>query len=130
MSERLAILGAPRTGKTALAGTLATERNCAPRSTDELIGLGWSEASEAAAAWFDDPANQIIEGVAVARALRKWLAAHPEGKPVDRLIILTNAPFEAHTPGQATMGKGINTVLAEIEPQLRARGVAIERRKQ
>lgn len=126
--ERLAILGAPKTGKTTLAAKLANENACEVRGTDDLIGLGWSEASEAAAAWFDDPTNQIIEGVAVARALRKWLAAHPEGKPVDRLIILANAPFEQHTQGQASMGKGIVTVLAEIEPELLRRGVAIDRR--
>jgi hypothetical protein len=124
---KIAIIGAPKTGKTTLGQKLADERGCVCRSTDEVMSLGWSESSLAVSHWFDED-TPIIEGVAVARALRKWLDRNPIGKPIDTLIVISNSPFEAPTPGQASMGKGIATVLAEIEPALRARGVSIERR--
>lgn len=123
---KIAILGAPKTGKTTLASKMAGDSNSSCRSTDEVMNLGWSEASAEVSTWFDQDCP-IIEGVGVARALRKWLERNPTGKPVDKLIVLTNEPFTAHTPGQASMGKGIQTVLAEIEPALKARGVVIER---
>ena len=124
---KTAIIGAPKTGKTTLGQQLANEQGCVCRSTDEVMSLGWSESSLAVSHWFDED-TPIIEGVAVARALRKWLERNKEGKPVDTLIVISNPPFESPTPGQASMGKGIVTVLAEIEPALKARGVKIERR--
>ena len=94
------------------------------RHTDHLIHLGWSEASAAAALWFDTPGPWVVEGVAAPRALRKWLAAHPEGKPCDVLIVLTE-PHEPLTPGQAAMAKGCETVLREVRGELERRGVEI-----
>lgn len=120
---RIAITGAPSIGKTTFANKLDT----AARHTDDLAHLGWSESSEAAALWFDAPGPTVIEGVSVPRALRKWLAAHPEGRPCDLLLIITGKPFVDHTKGQASMSKGIDTVLAEIEPALVARGVRVVR---
>jgi hypothetical protein len=119
---RIAITGGPRTGKTTLAKTAAG--TITVRSTDDVKGLGWSEASASAATWFDAQGSICIEGVAVPRALRKWLAAHPTGKPVDEIYVLT-VPLAPQTPGQAAMGKGVMTVLAEITPELRRRGVKI-----
>lgn len=96
--------------------------------TDDLIvGREWSEASHAAAQWFDrGDAELCVEGVAVPRALRKWLANHPTGKPVDEIVVLA----KAHAPlsqGQDRMAKSVLTVLAEIEPELVRRGVRIIR---
>lgn len=125
--KRIAILGAPKTGKTTYANKLADESGCACRHTDDVMSMGWSESSAHVATWFDAEGDLLVEGVAVARALRKWMEAHPTGRPVDELLITSNAPFETHTSGQATMGKGINTVLAEIEPKLIARGVEVRR---
>lgn len=131
---RICITGGPRTGKTTLAeklsaqhetcygvfcpridGPLRDGKRCGePLHTDDLIPLGWSEASQAASLWLDAPGPWIIEGVAVSRALRKWRDAHPgEPPPVDRVIYLTE-PREALTPGQLTMAKGVATVHAEI----------------
>jgi broad-specificity NMP kinase len=118
---RVAITGGPKTGKTTLAGEAAAHTD------DAIAGNDWHQASALAAQWFDDPrADLCVEGVAVPRALRKWLAAHPVGKPVDEVVVLTQ-PHERLTPGQRTMGKGHDTVLREIEPELRRRGVTVRR---
>lgn len=72
--------------------------------------------------------------MACARALRKWLAVNPRPphrhlredvtRPCDEIIVLTVAHVEL-TPGQRSMAKGCATVWAEIEPELRRRGVTI-----
>lgn len=127
MTERLLITGGPRTGKTTRASDEARARGCIARHTDDLIAShGWSEASEEVATWFDAPGPWIIEGVTVPRALRKWLRAHPEGAPCDRILVL-RVPHAFLSPGQAAMAKGVATVWDEVEDELAARGVAIER---
>ncbi len=91
--------------------------------TDELIGLGWSESSLVASSWFEYPGAWICEGVAMPRALRKWLAAN-DGAPAD-LIVWANRPVERRSPGQEAMAKGCATVWEEIKPELRRRGARI-----
>ena len=121
----LAIAGGPRTGKTTTALELALRSGTALLSTDCLAHLGWSEASQATAArMLTTGADLIVEGVAVARALRKALG-QTAGRPCDRLLVLER-PWLELSPGQRAMTKGVDTVLAEILPELRARGVAIE----
>lgn len=125
---RIGISGAPKTGKSTYSKSLASELNTTTRSTNEAMHLGWSEASAEVSNWFDSASasDWIIEGVALARALRKWLERNTQGKPLDKLIITTNKPFESHTPGQDSMSKGIDKVMGEILPSLKARGVEIE----
>jgi hypothetical protein len=116
MGQRVAITGWPKTGKTTLAQSLG-----GGRSTDDTIemGLGWSEGSAEVSTWFDKPGPWIIEGVAIPRALRKWHERHPgENPPIDKLIIL-GTTHEQLNPGQTSMGKGIDKVLADIMPWLR-----------
>ena len=124
---RICITGGPRTGKTTLAASLGAGMpvtNC-----DDFIGMGWSESSAHVATLLERPGPWVIEGVQVARALRKWLAAHvpivTDSRPCDRLIIL-RTPHVELTPGQRSMAKGVDTVLAEILPALRALGVEVE----
>lgn len=119
---RIAIVGGPKTGKT----TLANQLDVCALHTDDVAHLGWSEASEAASLWFDVPGPKVVEGVAVARALRKWLSRTEVGRPCDVLIVLSH-PFVELTVGQVSMGKGIVTVLKEIEAELVRRGVRIAR---
>lgn len=119
---RIVIAGVPRAGKTTLAATMANVRH-----TDDLIGkLDWSAASLEVSRWLDEPPPWVIEGVAVGRALRKWLSFNPVGKPCD-VAWWFGAPRVPLEPGQATMAKGCVSVWAEIEPALRARGVEIRR---
>lgn len=120
----IAITGAPNSGKT----TFASKKPGVVRCTDEVMGAGWSEASAIVAQWFDDPAIDVVEGVAVPRALRKWLLTHRVGRPVETLIVL-RVPALARTasPGQARMAAGMVKVLAQIEPELLHRGVQIKR---
>jgi adenylate kinase family enzyme len=124
---RTCIFGGPRTGKTTLAVEMVGRRRLTPvRHTDDLIGvLDWSGQSHRIAFdWFAQPGPWIIEGVAVGRALRKWLAANPEGKPCDEVILLWS-PRVTLTPGQARMAAGCAMVWRAIEGELVRRGVVI-----
>ena len=116
--SRIVIAGGPRTGKTTLSKLVGAST---VRHTDDL---GWSEASAEVSTWFDVDGSWIVEGVAVPRALRKWLAANPDGKPCDVAYWLEE-PHERLTPGQASMAKGCAKVWGEILPELEARGVDV-----
>ncbi len=118
---RTVIVGGPNTGKSTLAESLSPDA----LHTDSLIDLGWSEASAAAAVWFDAPGPWVVEGVATARALRKWLAAHPEGMPCDRVVFMLE-PLAELSKGQLSMAKGVRTVWDEIDDQIRGRGVVVQ----
>lgn len=126
-TARTLICGGPRTGKTTLAERMARESGCALRHTDSLISThDWSSASAEVMHWFDVPGPWIVEGVAVGRALRKWLEAHPgNDRPADRLL-WGGRCWVPLTPGQAAMAKGCETVLLEIMPELRRRGLRAE----
>lgn len=124
MTLKIAIVGGPKTGKTTLADKMGKQTGVRVLHTDSVMALGWSEASERVAGWFDLSGPLLVEGVAVARGLRKWLASHPDGKPCDRVLWLSVA-HEELKPGQAAMAKGVETVLREITPELKKRGVEV-----
>lgn len=110
---RILITGWPGSGKTTLAQEMG-----GGRSTDEVMGLGWSESSAEVAKWFDSPGPWVIEGVAVPRAIRKWMKANPDKElPFDKIINLKSRHRPLDTKAYA-MGKGIDTVWNEIRPQL------------
>ena len=120
---QIVIVGGPRTGKTTMSEQIPGYR----RSTDETMGMEWSKGSDEVSRWFDVAGQWVIEGVATARALRKWLAKNKSNvKPCDRVIVLEHAHVGLK-PGQDSMGKGVMTVWREIEPELRRRGVEIVR---
>ena len=125
---RLVIAGVPRAGKTTLAAHVAADTGIVARHTDDLLHermIAWSQISELVAAWFDRPGPWTVEGVRAVHGLRKWLAAHPDGAPCDRVIWL-GTPRVALTPGQATMAKGVTTVWHSIRAALLARNVQVE----
>lgn len=125
MTKKIAIAGVPRAGKSTRARIIALGVG-ELRSTDALKAVGdWSKESEIAAAMFDEEAAFVMEGMVVPRALRKWLASHPEGRPVDEVIWM-GAPKVETSSGQDAMGKGAETVMREILPELRRRGVNVE----
>ena len=124
MSARILVTGGPRVGKTTLARSIGALHGLPVRSTDDLIAThDWSAASSAVAAWLDDVGPWVIEGVAIPRSLRKWLATH-DGAPADGIFIGRD-PREARSAGQDAMAKGLETVWAEIAPELERRGVPI-----
>lgn len=116
---RLCICGVPKAGKTTLANTLNVIRVL---HTDDLIGYDWSRQSELVSGWFDKPGPWVIEGVAVVRALRKWLRARPTGRPCDQVMWL-GTPRVVLGAGQASMAAGCLTMWRAILPELHARGV-------
>jgi len=129
--ERVIIVGGPRVGKSTMARQMSGDspsRVNGPsksRCTDELIGAAsWSGSSEETALWFNEPGPWVIEGVATARALRKWLQTH-DGKPCERIAVLRKPKVKA-TPGQLAMGKGVLTVFRQIRRELERRKVLIE----
>jgi hypothetical protein len=136
MARRIIILGGPRVGKSTLSEKLQSELSVPTLHTSlELEDLfpvdqpeSWSQQSEHASKWFDDPGDWICEGVQMARALRKWLKAHP-GKPLDADIFLLRQPMVPQRNGQKAMMKGVETVFREIEAELVKRGARVEKLK-
>lgn len=121
MNDRTLIIGGPGTGKTTLAASMGEYR-----SSDEVMHLGWSESSAEVANWFNEPGPWVIEGVAVPRALRKWMQANPGmPPPVDRVIYLQTV-HRRLSPQAKAMGKGVNTVLNQIMPWLSLTRVEIK----
>lgn len=147
----LVIGGGPRAGKSRLGEELALRSGTELLRTDDVTrSLGhipdrerWSECSRVVAARILTARRAlIVEGVAAWRALRKALD-QTDGAPCDRVIAmrhlaerLTSTSYAAVrradpsvelTTRQLAMARGCDTVFAEIEPELVARGVVIER---
>ncbi len=124
---RILIGGGPRTGKTTEGLALARDLGVTLRSTDHLMAIGWSEASLVASTWFDDEGPWVIEGVAVVRALRKWLLhARPLARVPADLLLWRSHAFSELNPGQERMARGCNTIMRQIAPDLFARGLRID----
>ncbi len=123
--NRIAIVGVPGSGKSTLAATLARQHGLPVMHTDDLRGDSWSLQGTRTAGLLNQPGDWIIEGVTVARGLRKWLKANPApNKPVETAVIM-RTPYSGQSKGRARLGKGVLTVLEEILPDLRRRGVKI-----
>lgn len=119
--RKLAIAGVPRAGKTTKGRKVGVALGSV-RHTDDINDLEWSKQSETVAGWFSE--GGVVEGMTVPRALRKWLAANPEGKPVDEVVFMQKPHIELNE-GQDRMGKGAKTIMDEITPELRRRGVEV-----
>ncbi len=118
---RVVIGGGPGTGKTTLSKQYANARH-----TDSLMGShDWSAGSEEVARWLDAPGDWCVEGISTCRAIRKWLASHPTGKPCD-LMVWMREPKRALTKQQMALLKGCETVLGEVRAELVRRGVRME----
>ena len=121
---RTIICGGPRVGKTTLATALAVDAD--PLHTDSLVGTcDEAEAVRRTVAWISLPGPWVVEGCTAVRALRAWLAEN-DGAPAER-VFWSDDPKVSQTPGQARMAKGCATVWAQVENELRERGVAVQR---
>jgi len=124
---RTVVCGVPRAGKTTLGLVLARAAGVTLGSTDNLIGThDWSEASAEAALWLGREGSYVLEGVAMVRALRKFLEKS-DAKPCDRVIWMP-APRVVLSPGQHVMAQGCRTIWNEVRPALLARRVEVETR--
>lgn len=71
--------------------------------------------------WFTMPGPWCCESWVMARALRRWLAEHPQGcpgevLPCDEIIVFTKQHAHAVTkPGQITQAKAVATVWNTIK---------------
>lgn len=119
--EKILITGAPKSGKSTLVSKIKNvdhyctdpQRMCDYGIKGTPDHLDWSETSQFIADnWIGK--KQIIEGVAIPRALRKWRLSNPHSQlPFDKLIILEGT-FEPLSKGQLTMAKGIKKVMQEL----------------
>ncbi len=121
--RRIVIVGGPRRGKSTLGAMLAERLGAPHRATDSLVeGREWSEVSDAAADWIREPGPQVVEGVAAVRALRKLLRS---GERPGVIVVRLSTPLAELTPEQENQSKGHETIWAEVEPELRRRGVLV-----
>jgi hypothetical protein len=127
MTDRILIIGGPRTGKTTLADALAQAMGAPVSHADDVKRATWSDVSEALSGWLGRalPGPWLCEGVALPRALRKWLRAHSAPATPADVIYWLSKPVVQRTPGQETMAKGVETVWREVEPELIRRGVEV-----
>ena len=100
---RVAVSGGPSSGKTTLASSV-TDRPVL--STDDFMALPWSDVPHAVMNQAKGMGDRwVIEGVQVARALRKGLTP-------DVVVHLEGAHVTL-TTGQDAMTKGVRTVFSE-----------------
>lgn len=123
--SRVLVTGWPRVGKTTFAVKLGVELGIPVQHTDDVIHLGWGADSLEVSTWFENPGPMLVEGVSVARSLRKWLDRNVEGIPAD-VLYWRSEPYETLTPRQSGMGKGIDKVWNEVRDELVRRGMRVE----
>lgn len=121
---KVMIVGAPKCGKTTLAEHVARRDSIPLLKCDDLMHLPWSEVSDKVASDWMKRDEFLIEGVSVARSIRKFFAMFPDEKPCDRVVLLRE-PLVEQSKGQRSMGKSVETVFAEIEQELERLGVEV-----
>lgn len=150
---RNVIIGAPRSGKSTLAEQIRESTGAAHWCADPislvkepLPGVTylddryadpdrWSEASQYVCEhWLTMPGPWVIEGVSMARVIRKYLHLiqddhharrdfEPDHRhiPIDRIIVLHGTRPEVRpSKGQLAMGAGVFTVWDAIKHQFTA----------
>jgi len=120
---KLVIGGGTRCGKSTLAEHIGRALRLPVYHADDLIHLGWSEASEAFADVIAHGRDGVYEGVATVRSLRKMMK-RPRIRPCTEYVHLST-PMVALTPKQHALNAAIESVYREISPRLRARYVQV-----
>lgn len=101
--KKIAIAGRPGVGKTTLAKKLAEQMGLRLYHTDDLIGVvPFKDANDAMIKQLSDKESFIVEGVQVARMLRK---GHRDQtfKPDKLIIVDSDQPVENRHKGLASL---------------------------
>lgn len=135
---RTIIVGGPRCGKSTIARAYRAQgiptfcgdpRSLVKEPEDGVTylpeGLTWRKDHDEGSQyvidhWFTMPGPWLLEGQNMARALRKWVRQGRIAMPCDRIIVLQHARPECTLlPGQAAMGKAVQTVWTQVSHQFR-----------
>lgn len=137
VADRYILVGPPRGGKSTFARALRAQgvpTFCAdPQSLVKQPEEGvtyldaafaepgmWSAATDfIAASWLNMSPPWCIEGVALARALRKWLRDAPAGALPAEHVVVFREPMARQSPGQQRMAKGVETAWSQVATRLR-----------
>jgi hypothetical protein len=134
MTDRIVIVGGPRTGKSWLAQTYWTagyDVYCGdplskvkdPIETVTYLPEGLAMEDECTRFvvehWLSQPGPWVCEGWLMARVLRKWLQVHdyepPTEFPCDKIIVFENQRADCDLlRGQVAMHAGVHKVWNEI----------------
>jgi hypothetical protein len=103
--DKVAVAGAPKTGKTTLVQSVRADRPIL-HTDDYISGRTWDEQLDALMAAVEGLDRFLVEGVQVPRMLRK-------GMVVDAVFELTNEPFLHLSPGQRRLASTMRKILRE-----------------
>lgn len=135
---RIVVIGGPRTGKTTYATKLAKQLGCHLGSTgkrteqpDGLVSTDnymrradWKTLPDVVLKDLKDRDSWVLEGTQAARVLRRALKEDPKFT-VDKVLVF-GRPWVQRNPGQEAMAKGVRTILNDMAPLLRDRGIEVE----
>lgn len=122
---RIVLAGWPRSGKSTIANRLEASGIPVLRADALIASHTWSEASAEIALQLAEPGPWCWDGVSCIRAIRKFCEAHPAGERPCDLLVWCRTTYVELTPGQRSMGKGAETILAGIRAELLRRWVEI-----
>lgn len=136
---RIVVVGGPRTGKTTYATKLAkqlgvhlastgkrTEAESGLVSTDNYMKkANWAETPNLIIKDLRGKKSFVLEGTQAARVLRRWYKQDPDEPKIDKVLVFGKA-WVNRNPGQVSMAKGVQTVLADLAPILARAGVEME----
>lgn len=119
MNRKVLIIGGPKTGKT----THARSYGLPVMNTDHLANtMAWGEDSAEVAKWLEKDESCVIEGTAVVRGLRKWMALHPNQSLDGIEVVNLTRAHQPQSDGQARMDKGVQTIWGQIRADVVRRG--------
>ena len=114
-TDRIVIVGMPASGKMPLARELSALYGLPILHTDEIEGADWSETSEVASEGFDGDSGFIACGMAIPRALRKWIRRNEHAARPYSIAIGMWEPRGELTDAQLRMGRAAEDVWRQVQ---------------